>query len=394
MLEVAAARERILDGLEPLKAEVTALTSSALGQVLALDVTADIDSPPFSKSMMDGYAVRAADCAAPNSMLKSLQAIAAGQESDASLESGQCVRIFTGAPIPNGADAVVKQEQCQALVTGEVVIQTVVKPGQNILPIGAEYKRGDVVIPRGTLINPQAFGLFAAAGKTAVPTIPLPKVGVLVTGNELVEANMKPMGAQIRNSNGPMLVAQAVRAGSLPRYLGIARDEKLVLSSLIKEGLATSQVLVLAGGVSVGDHDLVPQVLRELGVEILFHTVRMKPGKPLLFGRKGAVLVFGLPGNPVSSFVGFELFVRPTIAKLAGRIPHEVKKTMPLSEAFQTSNDRPTFFPAKRVGDAVQALPWFGSADLRNLLSSDLLIELPIGEINYPAGHPVTVREI
>jgi molybdopterin molybdotransferase len=394
MLEVAEARERILDGLQPLKAEVTALTSGALGQVLAVDVTADIDSPPFSKAMMDGYAVRAADCASPNVTLKILQAIAAGEQGQATLDAGQCVRIFTGAPIPSGADAVVKQEQCQSAGTGEVVIQVAVKPGQHILPAGAEYKRGDVVIPRGTLINPQAFGLFAATGKTAVPTIPLPKVGVLVTGNELVEANMKPMGAQIRNSNGPMLVAQAVRAGSLPRYLGIARDEKAVLSSLIKEGLATSQVLVLAGGVSVGDHDLVPQVLKELGVEILFHTVRMKPGKPLLFGRKGSVLVFGLPGNPVSSFVGFELFVRPAIAKLAGRMPHEVKKMMPLSEAFQTSNDRPTFFPAKRVGDSVKAMPWFGSADLRNLLSADLLIELPVGEINYPVGHPVCVREV
>jgi molybdopterin molybdotransferase len=394
MLEVTEARERILNELKPLHSEVTALTSNALGQVLAVDILADLDSPPFSKSMMDGYAVRSADCVSPNSQVRMLRTIAAGETDSNPLQPGECVRILTGAPIPVGADAVVKQELCDVLPDGLVSIKAAVNPGQNVLNAGAEYRVGDVVIPKGTIINPQAFGLFAAVGKTAVPAIPLPRVSVIVTGSELVEANMKPMGAQIRNSNGPMLVAQSVRAGSLPRYLGIARDDKAVMTSLIKEGLATSQVLILAGGVSVGDHDLVPQVLRDLGVEILFHTVRMKPGKPILFGRKGSVLVFGLPGNPVSSFVGFELFVRPALAVLAGRTPADVKSVRPLNAAFKTNNDRPTFFPAIRIGENVQPLPWFGSADLRNLLKAELLIELPEGELNYPAGQPVMVREI
>jgi molybdopterin molybdotransferase len=394
MLEVTEARERILNELKPLHSEVTALTSNALGQVLAVDILADLDSPPFSKSMMDGYAVRSADCVSPNSQVRMLRTIAAGETDSNPLQPGECVRILTGAPIPVGADAVVKQELCDVLPDGLVSIKAAVNPGQNVLNAGAEYRVGDVVIPKGTIINPQAFGLFAAVGKTAVPAIPLPRVSVIVTGSELVEANMKPMGAQIRNSNGPMLVAQSVRAGSLPRYLGIARDDKAVMTSLIKEGLATSHVLILAGGVSVGDHDLVPQVLRDLGVEILFHTVRMKPGKPILFGRKGSVLVFGLPGNPVSSFVGFELFVRPALAVLAGRTPADVKSVRPLNAAFKTNNDRPTFFPAIRIGENVQPLPWFGSADLRNLLKAELLIELPEGELNYPAGQPVMVREI
>jgi molybdopterin molybdotransferase len=221
-------------------------------------------------------------------------------------------------------------------------------------------------------------------------------VGIVVTGDELVEANMKPMAGQIRNSNGPMLTALTVRSGALPRYLGIAPDDEAILTSVIKEGLSTTNVLLLAGGVSVGQFDLVPKVLQSLGVTIHFHQVRMKPGKPLLFGSKGDCLVFGLPGNPVSAFVSFELFVRPTLRTLAGK-PAAWHPTIraTLAEAFTTTNDRPTYHPVKlhghRDGATVTPLPWFSSADLRALLAANSLMALPAGEVNYAAGDVVDV---
>jgi molybdopterin molybdotransferase len=219
-----------------------------------------------------------------------------------------------------------------------------------------------------------------------------PRVAVLATGSELVEADATPGPGQIRNSNGPMLVAQTARSGAVPRYLGIGRDDANLLAAMVRDGLETADVLILAGGVSVGAFDLVPGVLRDLGVEAHFHKVRMKPGKPLLFGTRGGKLVFGLPGNPVSSFVCFELFVRPALRALAGhRDPGPTSATLPLCEPLSAKNDRPTFHPAKLEGTAVRPLPWFGSADLRALLTADSLLVLPPGEVQSGAGQPVSV---
>jgi molybdopterin molybdotransferase len=361
-----------------------------LGQVLATDIVADLDSPPFDKSMMDGFAVRSADGTKPDTALRVVGEVAAGGKAMVEVGSGEAVRIFTGAMIPTGADAVVKQEETTS-ADGTVRLAKPVQAGQNILRRGQEMKAGEVVVRAGTVLSPITFGVFAAVGKTSVPAIPLPKVGVLVTGNELVEANTKPMGGQIRNTNGPMLVAQAVRAGSLPRYLGIARDDEAVMRSLIQEGLMTSNILLLSGGVSVGQYDLVPDVLKSLGVEIHFHHVRMKPGKPLLFGTKGDVLVFGLPGNPVSAHVGFELFVRPAIGMMGGHGAAWREEKLPLTASLSVNHDRPTYHPAVVSREGVRPLPWFGSADLRGLLAANGFVVLPPGEVNYPAGEPVTV---
>jgi molybdopterin molybdotransferase len=368
------------------------MMSSALGQVLAADVASDVDSPPFDKSLMDGYAVRAADVTG-NTELRVVEEVQAGKMPMKPVGPGEAVRLFTGAPMPAGADAVVMRERTESPSADRVVIREMPKVGQNILKRAMEMKLGETVLPAGSLLTPAAFGLLATVGRTTVSAIPHPKVSVLATGDELVEANMKPKDGQIRNSNGPMLVAQASRAGSLPRYLGIARDEEAVLTSYIREGLNTAHILILAGGVSAGDFDLVPKVLTSLGVVPQFHHVKMKPGKPLFFGTKGDVLVFGLPGNPVSSFVGFELFVKPAIRTMAGHTdagPRTLK--LMLSEPFAANNNRPTYHPAKRVTRGlVRGLPWFGSPDLRTLLAADSFLILPPGEVNYPAGTTVDV---
>lgn len=397
MLAVADARGVVLRYAKPLPPEVAEVTPAALGRVTAADVRADRDSPPFTKSLMDGYAVRAADVAPGPVELRVIEEVPAGRVPATRVGPGEAVRLFTGAPIPDGADAVVMQEKTQRPAADRVRVDDPgAKPGQNVLPRGREMAAGDVVLPAGTVLTPAAVGLLAAVGRTAVPLFPAPRVGILATGSELVEADATPGPGQIRNSNGPMLAAQVARAGAVPRVLGIGRDDRDQLAALVREGLGGSDVLLLAGGVSVGTHDLVPQVLAGLGVETHFHQVRMKPGKPLLFGTKGGVLVFGLPGNPVSSFVGFELFVRPALRVLAGHADPGPRTTaLPLAEPFAAANDRPTYHPAKLdpgpAGWRVRGLPWFGSPDLRGILAADAFLVLPPGDVKLDAGAPAEV---
>ena len=395
MMEVSAARETVMRFAKPLPPQITPLSSPALGQVLAADVACDVDSPPFAKALMDGYAVRAADLAGGPVSLFVVDEVAAGAMPTVGIEDGEAVAVYTGAPLPDGADAVVMKERCEVHENSTITAtDTALTAGKNVFARGAEMRAGETVIPAGTVLTPTAYGLFAAVGKTAVQAHPRPRMVVVATGNELVEPAMKPHGGQIRNTNGPMLMAQAASAGALPRYLGIATDDADVLASYVREGLEISDVLVFAGGVSAGKFDLVPDVLKANGVDIHFHHVRMKPGKPLLFGTKGDKLVFGLPGNPVSAFVGFELFIRPALRALAGHKtagPRERKYE--LAEPLTANHDRPTYHPARIhfPTQTVRPLPWSGSADLRAILTANGLIELPAGAVNLEAGERVNV---
>jgi molybdopterin molybdotransferase len=305
---------------------------------------------------------------------------------------------MTGAPVPAGADAVVMVETTEPLDGGKGVRITgaAAKPGQNILPRAGEMKRGEVVLPRGTVLRPQEFGLLAAVGKTAVMAHAAPRVAVLSTGDEVVDPARKPGPGQIRNSNGPMLVALAARAGALPHFLGTARDLVESLQSYVRSGLERSAVFILSGGVSAGKLDLVPGVLEQAGVVTHFHKVRLKPGKPLLFGTHGSTLVFGLPGNPASSYVGFELFVRPAIRTMLGLAdPVPRPERLPLAEPFRQRGERPAYHPARRErtadGWAVRPLPWLGSADLRTMTRADALAVFPAGDREYPAGEMIDV---
>jgi molybdopterin molybdotransferase len=255
---------------------------------------------------------------------------------------------------------------------------------------------GDVVLSAGTLLNPAALGVLAGLGRTSAALFPAPRVAILSTGDELVEAGEALKPGQIHNSNGPMLTAQTAAAGATPRYLGIARDEDAKTRAMIADGLASSEVLVIAGGVSVGKFDLVPKVLEESGVAIHVRQVRMKPGKPFLFGTTKESLVFGLPGNPVSAFVCFALFVQPALRRLAGHTdPGPRMTTLPMAEGLSVSNDRPTYYPARlEVGErgwSVQPLSWLGAPDLRGLLPASALLMLPPGDTRLDRGQPATV---
>ncbi len=401
MWSIAEAQKIIAEQARPLPPEVVPLSSAALGLVLAEDVASDLEMPPFDKALMDGFAIRFGDLKDGLAELEIIEEVTAGQTSRKAVEKGQATRIMTGAPIPSGADAVVMIERCESLEGQRVrIVDAKAKAGQNLLPQGREMRVGDVVLQAGARLRPQEFGILSTVGRSTVLAHPQPSVAILPTGDELVDASEKPGPGQIRNSNGPMLLAQAVRAGGSVKLLGIAKDRVEHLKELIEEGLKCD-VLLLSGGVSAGKLDLVPGVLAECGVQALFHQVSMKPGKPLLFGVKPRAeggsprLVFGLPGNPVSSLVCFELFVRPALQGLMGLPPEPRFVQATLTKHFAYRTERPTYHPASLTrsesGWSVEAIPWFGSADLRGLATSNAFVLLPAGDHQHRTGQPLPV---
>jgi molybdopterin molybdotransferase len=391
MLAVADAQQMVLRFTAPLAPRHVAPTEAALGLVLAEDVASDLDVPPYDKALMDGYAVRSSDLASGKGVLSVVEEILAGQTPRQPVAAGQASRIMTGAPMPAGANAVVQVERTKLLQDGRVSVEAgPLKAGQNVLVQGREMRRGETVVSAGTVLRPTEIGLLATIGRAAVDVVPRPRVAVLPTGDELVGAAATPGPGQIRNSNGPMLVAQTLRAGGLPQPLGIGRDSLESLRPLVEEGLKCD-VLVLSGGVSAGKRDLVPDVLHEAGVVPHFHKIDLKPGKPVFFGTRDKTLVFGLPGNPVSSLVAFELFVRPALRRLRGHAdpgPRVVDAALDADYAYNT--DRPTYHPAFLTmtanGYRVRVVPWFGSPDLRGLLRANALVVLPPGDLLHKAG--------
>ena len=397
MLSVDEALSLVLERAAP-KAAASVDLDDALGQVLAEDIASDIDSPPHDKAMMDGYAVVAADLAGGAAELAIAEEVTAGQVPTVAIASGQATRIMTGAPIPAGADAVVMVERTELVGPARVrVDDPKLTVGTNIMPRATSLRVGQRVLAAGTSIRHIEIGVLAEVGRVTVPVIPCPRVAVLPTGDELVPASHTPAAGQIRNSNGPMLAAAARRAGADAFELDVARDEESAMHALVEEGLKRD-VLLLSGGVSAGVKDLVPSVLADLGIEQVFHKVSLKPGKPLWFGYRddtgSRTLVFGLPGNPVSSLVCFELFVRPALAKLAGIVAGGLKRcTALLTSSFHHRGDRPTYHPARLVAngdrDRVELIRWQGSSDLAAVANADALAIFEAGDKNFSAGAEV-----
>ncbi len=400
----------------PGEVETVDLLHSA-GRVLAEPIAADRDIPPFPRSTRDGYAVRASDLAKLPAKLKVIGEIKAGPlpgQVSAALNRGETFSIMTGAPVPQGADAVVmveytSQQGCWVEITKGSA------PGENIVPQGAEAKRGELLVNTGARLNEVAIALAASVGKSRLKVFVRPRVAILTTGDEIVAIDAEPGPAQIRNSNTYSLAVQVQQAGGDPVFLSIAPDEPRRLRQLIEEGLQ-SDLLIMTGGVSMGRYDLLEQVLAELQAEFFFTGAKIQPGKPVVFGRcprgedalarEGAsapgsgpnsrTYFFGLPGNPVSTMVTFELFARPMLEALAGMSPRPLTFLhAQLKSEIRVKTGLTRFLPAivsgKYEASQVELVPWQGSGDIAAQSRANCYIVIPPAREHILAGEWVAV---
>ena len=405
MISVDEALEYVLKQFEPLEPEEVEILD-ALDRVLAEDVYSDVDIPPFDNSAMDGYAVRAADTvgASPETpvMLRVIGDLAAGYTTDLVVEPGMAVRIMTGAPLPAGADAVVRfEETSEGLSAGErmgseIEIFSQVDIIENVRPAGEDIREGELVLPEGTVLRAQEIGVLASLGKVRVQVIRRPRVAILATGDELIAIDQPLAPGKIRNSNEYSNAALVQRYGGVPVRLGMARDDVEELTAKIRGGLAQEVDLFLtSGGVSVGDYDVVKDVLSAEG-EMHFWQVCMKPGKPLAFGEIQGVPILGLPGNPVSVMVSFEQFARPAILKMLGKTRLRKPTVEAVLNEDVESSGRRGFKRAvitKRGGEYYASVTGpQGSGILTSMVKANGLVIIPEGIRYKKAGERVTVQ--
>ncbi len=395
MITVEKALGIILSNLPERKIEQVPFQAS-LGRVLAEDLTATCDIPPFDRSAMDGYAVAASDAEHAPVELEIAGEIRAGGGLPQTLPPGKAMSIMTGAPVPRPADAVQVVEECRLSEDGRrVTINKPVHAGDNIAPRGSEATSGEVVLRAGHRIGPAEIAVMATFGYSRVRVWKVPEIAVFATGDELVEVDQTPRPDQIRNSNAYCIIAQLQYMGLRSEYLGIVRDDKDELRQRMLEGLR-KDVLIISGGVSMGEYDYVKDIFEELGLEILFSRVAIKPGKPTVFARKGDTLVFGLPGNPISALVTFECFVRPALGNLCGMAQSELHRMKgELLEDMEQNSGRMAFFPAwvywEEGGLKVDPLPWKSSADIIGFAGANATYIFPRGKPRMRKGETVEV---
>ncbi len=376
---------------------------AAPGRILAESVIADRDFPPFPRATRDGYAVRAADLAKFPAVLRVVGEIrAGGPVQETTTRERECAEIMTGAPVPSSADAVVMVEYTSR--AGDTVeIKRGVSAGENIVPAGAEAKRGETLLGPGTRLTAAAIAVAGSCGRHQLHVYKRPKVAILSTGDELVDVAAQPAANQIRNSNSYSLAAQVQGVGGVPVVLPIAPDEPTRLRHLIQEGLS-SDLLLLSGGVSMGKYDLVEQVLAEFGAEFFFTGAEIQPGRPVVFGRAAArsgarpTCFFGLPGNPVSTMVCFELFARTMVEALGGATPRKLQFTQArLKSDVKVKTGLTRFLPAILTGEygrtEIELVKWQGSGDMAATARSNCYLVVPPDREKLTAGEMVSVFE-
>jgi molybdopterin molybdotransferase len=401
MLSHEAARAKVIEivGTRMGRLETEELSfandpSIALGRALAENISADRNYPPFNRSTRDGFALRSADAASPGAKLKLIGESRAGVAFDGVVAPGTCVQIMTGAAVPRGADTVVMQEFTR--MEGEhVVFQNAAHTGRNFVLAGSESRVGEVVVPRGERLGYPELAMAAQVGRARVTVTRRPRVAILATGDEIVSIEQAPGPFQIRNSNSISLAAQVELAGGQPVMLGSAPDELGKLRALIERGVE-ADIFVLTGGVSVGKYDLVEQVLREFGAEFFFDAIAIRPGKPAVFGWCHEKPTFGLPGNPVSTMVTFELLVVPAIELMSGHKPdplpfYKAKLAHPIELKAQLTH----FLPARVTwpsGEASVALVhWEGSGDVGAVVRGNCYLVVHESNLTLAAGDWVDV---
>ena len=398
MISVEEALKTILEGIHPLDCENISITS-ALGCVIGEDVISGRTIPPLDNSAMDGYAVIAADTAFASKdkpvHLDVLEDVPAGSVATQPIRKGQAIRIMTGAPMPEGANAVVRVEDTEAS-GGKVRIFIAAAPGLDMREAGEDVKAGDLVISKGTVLRAAEIGMLAALGRSKAAVHRRPVVAIISTGDELVDVDETPGPGKIVNSNGYSLAALVLEAGGIPLQVGIARDNREDLLSKFK--MATqADIVVSSGGVSVGDYDLVKDIMAEIGSRIQFWRVAMRPGRPLAFGRLEGKPLFGLPGNPVSSMVSFTQFIRPAILKMRG-YRNIFRKTVraEITEGYKKKQGLMYFLRARvefRDGKHVAALTGEqGSGILKSMVLANGLIVLPEIVTSVKPGDLVNVQ--
>lgn len=405
MISVAEAIQIVKEQTRALQPEAIPL-SAALGRFLAQDIIADSDLPPFNRAQMDGYAVRAADIqtATPESpsRLRVTGESAAGRGWHNVMRAGEAVRIMTGAPVPTGADSVQQVELTRELDgSGVVEILHAVESGRSIVPRGTEIKKGETVLRSGENINAAMTAVLASFGYAEVKVGRRPRAAVLATGTELVRVNQKPGQDQIRDSNTYSLGAYAAQAGAHVERQPLAGDDTEILKEQIEQAARTSNLVIASGGVSMGVYDFTKAALKELDAEIFFERIALRPGKPTVFARlPNGTLVFGLPGNPVSVSVTFNLFVRTALLAMQGAQQVTLEEHFArLERNVKGSEDRESYLPAFLKTDqagyfVAEPLKWGGSSDFIAFARANGLINVPTGTKTLNAGSTVRVLRL
>jgi len=365
---------------------------NCIGRILAADVTSDMNMPPFNKTAVDGYACRMADV---SKELEVIEIIPAGKVPVKKIELGQCAKIMTGAMIPEGADCVLMVEETKEVENSRIVFIGE-KAKSNICILGEDIKTGDIAILKGTILSPQHIAIMAALGCTSPLVAAKPSVAILVTGDELVEPQDKPIGGQIRNSNGHQLVGQIINANAKPNYIGIVKDTEEATYNALSKALNENDIIILTGGVSMGDYDYVPEVMKKLGIQILFDSISIQPGKPTKFGTKDGKLIFGLPGNPVSTYFQFEVLIKPVIQMMMGSVPPKIISRLPMGIDYKRKKtERLGLIPvAVNSDNKVMTIEYHGSAHIFALAQANGYIMIPIGVSEVKEGEFVDVRPL
>jgi molybdopterin molybdotransferase len=403
MLSVEAARAKVIEvmgacaeNFHTETIDIAATPGESLGRILAENITADRNYPPFNRSIRDGYAVSAADVTEPGAKLRLIGESRAGFGFSGTLGAGECVRILTGAPVPRGANAVMMQESTR--VEGDsVIFNQACRPEQFFVHAGAEARIGETIMTRGARLSYAELAVAAEVGHTNIVVYRRPRVAILASGDELVDAAQQPGRFQIRNSNSIAIAAQVALAGGEAVMLGIAPDKISELVALIKRGLECD-VLVLSGGVSVGTYDLVEAALQELGAKFYFDSVAIRPGKPAVFGWCHGKPVFGLPGNPVSTMVTFELFARPAIEMLGGFKPQalpffKAKLKHPLHEKGDVAHFLPARVSWSDDEPTVEVMLWEGSGDIGAVVRGNCFLRVHASKPHLEAGEWVDILQ-
>ncbi|MCX7696074.1 MAG: molybdopterin molybdotransferase MoeA [Bacteroidales bacterium] len=362
-----------------------------LHRILAQDILADRDMPPFDKSAVDGYACRKEDIHQP---LKVIEIVAAGQKPKQEVVKGTCIKIMTGAPIPRGADTVLMKEHVEekdGWITAKIL-----SSASNIAFQGEDMRENEIIIKKGTFIRPQHIGIFASTGHTTVEVYKQIKVGIVTTGDEIVEPSFTPETFQIRNTNAYTLMALIEEAGAIPHYYGIVPDQTSILFQIIQKASDENELVLVTGGVSEGDFDFVPQIMKELGYQILFDSLSVQPGRPTTLARKENKYIFGLAGNPVSTFVQFHLLVKLLIWRIMGW--EEKPKTYKIrmgSSINRKKAERTSFYPIRiNVNGEAEPIRYNGSGHFYAFAEADGLVVIDKGLKEISKGNEATLRLI